>query len=232
MPVEPGYAPAGSSGVSITTPGGFLTVTPSPGTGVMTIVADVPAAPVVGNLAVWKAASGLIDGGPVPSGGGGMTALTANPVANPASYYTMFPATVAQVLTAGQRLFVRAVVLRPTAADAVVLGIARSDGHAGYFMSWQADGHVLIVRQNNGSTTTIATLTVAAIPVAGYFVFEFTIVPNNGANGNNIYVNFVGEGQTFQFDPTYDVTAGTWFVVAGAPVVANVIDFAYSTKAN
>lgn len=163
-----------------------------------------------------------------------MTPLTLSGTSNPGSYYPshMFPATVAQSLVLSQRLFVRAVIQRPTTSDTVVLGIIRSDGQAGYLMSAQTDGHCLLIRQNNGGTTTIATATVTGTVAAGYYVMEFTIIPNNGTNGNNIYANFLGEVQTFQFDGTYDVTAGTWNVFVGAASVGAGIAIGYSTGIN
>lgn len=228
MPVEPGYAPAGSSGVSVTSNDGFITVTPSPGTGVMVLSADVPAAPTAGHLAVWNASQGLLDGGPVPSGGGFGTPVTLDLSGTIlAGNDPFYIATSGLTLISGQR-FRLAGTIKRSAAATVGLGFISASGASGYKMLWQSDTNVVEYRIT-GTTTAVSLGGITLVPpiVAAYYNFELDIIADTGIN-NVIACAIDKTGSVSpKADVTINLTAGTWFPAVTMAATADCPSLAY-----
>lgn len=229
-----GACGGGGGSVSITAADASVVVTPSPLTGTGTVKVNI-ASNTDGNCVQWGTGKQLMAAAaPCGSGGGGTapTQITISSTGIVTNYATVFPSTSATVFTVGKRLFVRCVTLRPTTGDFVACGIVRSDGLAGYLLSWQTDGHVILKRMDNGSSATIATATTAAGNGAGYLVLEFTVVPDNAHSGNFIFGHAVGVAETFNADTTYNLTSGTWFIAVGAAAFADVGEASFTVDAN
>jgi hypothetical protein len=225
---------SGGGGVAQLLAGTGITLSPSGGTGTVTVTAsgagvsqiiagtNVTISPSGGTGAVTVNASG---------GSGNLTTLTfasGTTITPPNGFETCYRSQAIAAVPTGTRLKIRAIVQRSNGTEAY-LAVVNSSG-VGFVLDWSSSNSLVLYRNDAGSGTSLSTVSASGTPFSpAQVVYDIELI---GDTTNGLNINAGQEGASFsgwKQDNTYNLNSGSWYVCAGTPTFANIASGSYAT---